>query len=127
MEWIAIVAALALIEYVYFGIRVAMARQKFGIQAPATTGHPEFERHFRVQQNTVEQLVIFLPGLVLFGQFVSAPVGALLGAVFVAGRLLYQVGYVRAAEKRSAGFLIGELANVALLLGGLGGAIWALV
>ncbi len=127
MEWIAIVAALALVEYLYFGIRVAMARQKFSIEAPATTGHPEFERHFRVQQNTVEQLVIFLPGLFLFGQFVSAPVGALLGAVFVAGRLLYQVGYVSAPEKRGTGFLIGELANVALLLGGLIGAIWALV
>jgi uncharacterized membrane protein YecN with MAPEG domain len=122
MELIGLVAGLALLEYVYFGVRVGQARQKFGVEAPATTGPPEFERTFRVQQNTLEQLVIFIPALFLFGHFVNAPLGALLGIVFVIGRLLYQMGYVKAAEKRGTGFLISEAANLLLLVGGMIGA-----
>jgi glutathione S-transferase len=122
MELVAMIAGLALLEYVYFGVRVAQARQKFGVDAPAITGHPEFERNFRVQQNTLEQLVIFIPAIFLFGYFVSAPLGALLGLVFVIGRLMYQMGYVQAADKRGTGFLISEVANLLLLVGGIIGA-----
>ena len=123
MEWIAIVTALALIEYMVLGMRVGMARGKYGVEAPAVSGNEIFERHFRVHMNTLEQLIVFLPSLWLFGHFLSAPIGAGIGLVFVVGRALYAVGYVAEPKKRGAGFALGYLANVALLLGALGGAL----
>jgi glutathione S-transferase len=123
MEWIAIVAGLAIVEYMVFAFRVGMARGKYGIEAPATTGHEIFERHYRVQLNTIEQLIIFLPALWMFGTFTSPTIGAGIGVVFLVGRAIYGVSYVADPTKRGAGFGIGYLANVALVLGSLGGAI----
>ena len=116
------VIALALVEYFSFGMLVGAARAKFNVPAPATTGHPEFERTFRVQQNTLEQLVIFLPSIWGFATFLNAPVAAGLGAVFIVGRFLYSRGYTAEAAKRSTGFLVSGLANLALLLGAIVGA-----
>jgi glutathione S-transferase len=116
------VIALALVEYFTFGILVGRARGKFNVPAPATTGHPEFERTFRVHQNTLEQLVIFIPSMLTFAAFVSAPIACALGLVFIGGRALYYNGYVAEAGKRGTGFLIGALAQMALLLGSLIGA-----
>jgi uncharacterized membrane protein YecN with MAPEG domain len=125
MALVAIVAALALIEYSVFALQVGQARQRYGVKAPATTGHDLFERHYRVQQNTLEQLVVFLPSLYLFAAFVSGWVAALLGVAFVVGRAIYARGYLADPEKRSAGFLIGFAASNVLLLGGLLGAVLA--
>ena len=100
-----------------------MARGKYGVEAPAVSGNEIFERHFRVHMNTLEQLVVFLPSLWLFSHFVSAPIGAGIGLVFVAGRALYAVSYVADPRKRSTGFTLGYLANAALVLGALGGAL----
>jgi glutathione S-transferase len=127
MTYVAIVAALALIEYLIFSLAVGQARGKYGVKAPATTGHEIFERHYRVHQNTLEQLVVFLPALYLFASYASAGIAALLGLAYVAGRAVYARGYVADPEKRTAGFLIGYLANAVLLLGGLVGAIWSLL
>lgn len=123
MAYLAIVTLLALIEFFVFGILVGRARGKYGIKAPATSGHPEFERYFRVHQNTLEQLVLFLPALWIFGELVSPTWGAGLGVVFLVGRAVYAVGYYADPEKRGFGFLIGTLANFVLVLGGLWGAI----
>jgi glutathione S-transferase len=125
MAWVAVVVALALVEYVLFGLQVGQARGRYGVKPPATTGHELFERTYRVQQNTAEQLVLFLPSLYLFAAYVSAPIGALLGLAFVVGRALYARGYVADPEKRGTGFLIGFAATLALLLGGLVGAVAA--
>ena len=125
MALVAIVAALALIEYVVFGLQVGQARGRYGVKVPATTGHELFERTYRVQQNTAEQLLVFLPSLYLFAAYVSAPLAALLGLVFVVGRALYARGYVADPEKRGTGFLIGFVATLLLLVGGLGGALFA--
>ncbi len=122
MELIAIVAALALIEYLVFGFMAGMARGKYKVEAPATVGHPIFERRLRVQTNTLEQLIVFLPGLVLFGRYVSAPIGAILGAVFILGRIVYSIGYVADPAKRSVGFGLSYVPTVLLILGGLLGA-----
>jgi uncharacterized MAPEG superfamily protein len=127
MEWIALVSLLAILEYQVFAFQVGLGRQKYGIEAPATTGNEVFERLYRVQVNTIEQLVVFLPSLWVFGAYVSAPVGAGLGVVFLVGRALYAVQYVKEPASRGAGFLTGYLANTALLLGGLGGAVMKLV
>jgi glutathione S-transferase len=126
MEWIALVTALAVVEYAVFAFQVGMGRQKYGVEAPATTGHATFERLYRVQMNTIEQLVVFLPSLWLFGSYVSAPVGAGIGAFFLVGRALYAVRYVGDPGKRGLGFLMGYLANAVLLLGGLGAVLMKL-
>jgi uncharacterized MAPEG superfamily protein len=127
MDLVAVVAGLALIEQVWFGIQTGRARARYKIEAPAVTGHPIFERHFRVQQNSLEQIVVFLPALFLFGQYVHGATAALLGLVYVVGRLVYERGYVADPEKRGPGFAISSLASVALALGGTVGAIVAAV
>lgn len=125
MELVAIVAGLALLELVWFGIQTGRARGRYKIEAPAVTGHPIFERHFRVQQNTLEQMMVFLPSLFLFANYVHAPTAAALGLVFVIGRLVYERGYVADAAKRGPGFALSSIPALVLLLGGLIGAIRA--
>ena len=125
MELVAIVCCLVLIEYGVLLMRAGQARGRYDVAAPATSGNPIFERHLRVQENTVEQLVIFLPAIVLFAHFVNEPIAAALGVVFIVGRALYARGYVIDPAKRGPGFLLTFLANFVLLLGGLIGAILA--
>ena len=126
MVWVAIVAALVLLEYLAFVMLTGHARGRAGVPAPSTTGDPHFERWFRVQGNTVEQLVLFFPGLWLFAHYVSAPWAAGLGAMFALGRALFARGYVRDPARRGPGFGISLAANAILVLGGLIGAILAL-
>lgn len=123
MEPVAIVCVIALLQYVYLSIMVGKARGAHGVKAPATTGHPVFERHFRVQQNTAEQLLVFIPSLWMFGYYLNAMAAAALGLVFVAGRALYAFSYVNDPARRGAGFAIGMLATLFLLIGSLVGAV----
>ena len=125
MELVAVVISLALAEYFVILVRCGQARGRLGVAAPATTGNPEFERYFRAQYNTLEQLVIFLPAMIMFGAYVSPAVAALLGLVFIVGRFLYARGYVIDPARRGPGFLLTVLANGVLLLGGLVGAFVA--
>ena len=121
MEFVALVILLALVEYAAFGGLVGWARGKYRVDAPAVSGHPVFERYFRVQQNTLEQLVMFVPAIWLFGTYVNATWAALLGLVFVVARVLYLVGYVKDPAKREVGFALSSLSVVVLLLGALWG------
>ena len=121
MEYVAMVILLALVEYAALGGLVGRARGKYGVHAPAVSGHPVFERYFRVQQNTLEQLVVFVPAIWLFGTYVDATWAALLGLVFVVARVLYLVGYVKDPAKREVGFALSSISVVALLLGALWG------
>jgi len=127
MDLVAAVIALALVEFLVFGLLVGRARVRCKVDAPATTGHPVFERYFRVQQNTLEQLIVFVPSMWLFGLYVSALWAAGLGLLFVIGRALYLVGYVEDPKKRGAGFGISFLPNAILALGALTGAILSLL
>jgi len=126
MAKVHMIMLLALVEYFVFTIAVGRARYQFGVKAPATSGQPDFERYYRAQMNTLEQLVIFIPALWSFATFVNGDLAAILGAVFIVGRAMYFVGYVKAAEKRSAGFGLSTLATLALLIGGIIGAFGAL-
>ena len=123
MEYVAVVTILALLEYMYFSILVGQARVRYDIKAPAVSGHEVFERYFRIQQNTIEQLIVFLPALWVFAYYVHAPTAAVLGLVFIAGRFIYQLGYSKDPKKRGPGFGIGFLAIIVLTLGGLIGAL----
>jgi hypothetical protein len=125
MELTAIVIALALLEYCVITILCGRARGRCGVVAPATIGDPIFERYFRVQQNTVEQLIIFVPAMLFFGHYVSVPIGAGLGLVFILGRAQFARGYYRDPPKRAMGFGLSLLSNLVLLLGGLIGAVVA--
>jgi glutathione S-transferase len=121
----AVAACLTLLLYLVITLRVGQARNRFGVRAPATTGHPVFERAFRVQMNTLEQLALFLPAMFLFSAYVSPLWAGVGGFVWVAGRTWYAVGYFQAADRRRFGYLIGLLASVALLIGAAAGAIVA--
>lgn len=123
MELTGIVIGIALIEYIVIVFLCGQARARSGLAAPATSGDVDFERHFRVQQNTLEQLIVFLPAMLLFGAYVSHPIGAGLGLVFVVGRVLYARGYYRDPAQRGPGFGLTMLANITLSLGGIAGAL----
>ena len=123
MELVAIVNVLALLEYMFFAFRVGFGRGKYDVPAPSTSGPEEWNRLFRVQQNTVEQLVIFVPALWLCATYVNPGVAAGLGLVFVIARMIYFRTYVAEPASRTVGFVTGFLANVAMLLSGLVGAI----
>jgi glutathione S-transferase len=127
MPLVHLVMALALAEFFLFGLAVARARVRYNVPAPSTTGNPSFECYFRVQMNTLEQLVIFVPSLVMFAHYWGPAIAAALGALFIIGRAIYFYGYTSAPDKRHMGFMVSSLPNLALLVGAVGGAIHALI
>ena len=127
MAYVDIVTALAVLQFIVFGFRVGSARGRYGVKAPAITGNETFERYFRVQQNTLEQLIVFLPGLYLFSHYFHPLVAAVLGAVYLIGREIYAATYVKEPAKRGMGFGLTMLPVVILVLGGLVGAVRQLI
>lgn len=119
MEFVGAVTLLALLQFVVMGIMVGRARGLYGVKAPATTGHEQFERWFRVHYNTLEKLIVFLPSLWLFGYYVGQYYAAGLGGIYLVGRLLYAVTYTRDPATRGLGTLLSDLPMVIMLLGGL--------
>src|ERR1700733_2674161 len=126
MLWIALVVLLSLLEFMVFGFLVGRARAHYKISAPATSGHPIFERTFRVHYNTLEMLVVFIPSIWLFGMYLNPRWGAIIGAVFLVGRALYAFGYIRAPEKREIGALLSFASVSVLMVGALFGVVRAL-
>ena len=127
LNWVMLVTVLALVLFFVVTINVGRARVKSGIKPPQMSGDPEFERAVRVQQNTLEQLVLFLPALWIFAIVVSPMYAAGLGAVWLVGRVLYAWGYYQAAEKRGPGFGISSLAAIVLILGSLIGVVLQII
>ena len=119
----ALATCLALVVYVWAMFACSRARGRYGIKAPAVTGHPEFERRFRVQQNTIEQLVLFLPSLWIFSLTISPFWAGIIGFVWVLGRAYYVVSYTRDPATRGTGFAIGLVASLLLLAGALLGTL----
>jgi glutathione S-transferase len=119
---IALVTLVALLQYFYMGLQVGRARGKFGVAAPATHGHPEFERYHRVHMNTLEWLIIFLPCLWMAHVFsadwepISTAVIAVIGVTWIVGRFIYMQSYVKDPTTRSRGFIIQALATLILIL-----------
>lgn len=119
MDFVALVALLALFEYLVISVMTGRARTAYGIKAPATTGHPMFERWYRVQMNTLEQLALFLPALFLFASYVSPRWAGVLGLVFVVGRAVYARSYLADPDSRSLGFALGVVPIILMLAGAL--------
>lgn len=123
MIYVEIVIALVALQLVYFSLRVGKARYKYNVPAPATTGNEMFERFYRVQMNSLEMIVVFIPAIWLFGEHISPLWAAILGVVYLVGRFVYLYGYIADPKKRGVGFALSFLPTVILLLGGLGGAV----
>ena len=127
MELVLTVILAALIEYVVFTGLVGRARVRYGVRAPATTGHPDFERVYRVQQNTLEALIVFIPAVWIFGRYLTGYGAVALGVLFIVARAIYAAGYIRDAEKRGPGAALTGIVNIVLIIGaliGVGRALW---
>ncbi len=117
MPWTSWVTLAVLVMYIWIIFKVANARGKHQIHAPFVDGPPEFLRALRVQANTVEQLVFFIPALWLCAYWWNDKVAAAGGVVWLIGRVMYAIGYYREAAKRSTGFMVATLAAFALVFG----------
>lgn len=123
MNLVHLVALLAIAQYIFFAVSVGVARGKYGVPVPAMTGNELFERAVRVHMNTLEQLVAFLPAMLIAAQYWPPQWIAGLGAVYLVGRLLYWRSYIADPAKRGPGFLLTFLPTVLFVGLGLTGAI----
>jgi glutathione S-transferase len=119
-----LVLTLAIVEIIVFGALVGRGRAKYGVPAPATSGHPTWERLNRVHLNSLENLVVFAPLFLMYAIVVGRFTAIALGVVYLIARILYAVGYVRAPEKRVIGSALTSLVQLWLTVGLLGALIW---
>jgi glutathione S-transferase len=123
----AIITILALLVFFYMGMRVGTMRGKHNILAPATSGHPEFDRAFRVHYNTLESLIVFLP-LLWIATIFFRPWGwlpAALGLLYVIGRVVYMQLYMGDPAKRGPGTMLSAVAELGLLILSIVGIVQA--
>ncbi len=125
MQYTALVTIAAVICTFVLSARVGAARAKLGVDAPAMSGQPDFDKAFRIHMNTVEQLVLFVPVLWLATAVVGDLWAAEIGAVWIVGRVIYTVGYSKEAAKRGPGFLVTILPTAVLTIIALWGVIQA--
>ena len=124
---VALVTLAAILTYFWMGLRVPAARNKSGIQAPAMTGDPLLERTIRAHYNTLEWLPIFLPSMWLFAIYWNDRIAAAVGVIWIVGRHIYMVSYVKDPKTRSRGFGLQALATLLLFLIALIGAVINLI
>ncbi len=127
VEYVAIVTALLFLQVMFFAFQVGKMRGKHGVKAPSVDGPEEFLRAHRVHQNTLEQLTIVVISMWMFAYLLSSTIAAALGLVFFIGRFVYRAEYLADPSSRAPGFVAGYLSMAVLVLGSLGGGIWALV
>ena len=118
---------LALLLYFATFMNAGWARGKYGVKAPATTGNEYFERAYRVQMNTLEQLAFFLPSMWLYALVLNDIGAAVGGVIWVIGRLIYALAYAKNPSSRGLGYGISFLAAVGLFLGAAYGVVKALL
>ena len=127
MENASLIILIALLQYLFFTMRVGINRKTYQVLPPKVSGNESWERLFRVQQNTMEQLVIFIPSTFLFAFYVSSSWVLLPGVLFILGRQFYSHLYINNPASRLPGMAITLLANVILVLGSPVGVISKLV
>lgn len=123
MDHATLIVLLALLQYVWFTARVGLARGKYHVDAPACDGDENFSRLFRIQQNTLEQLIVFIPATYAFAYYLSELWMMVPGLAFIIGRFLYSAEYSKDPKTRTPGMAITLLANVVLVLGALFGLV----
>jgi glutathione S-transferase len=121
VESAVLIVLLALAQFTWFSVRVGITRGKYGVKAPKTTGNEIWERLYRVQQNTMEQLILFIPAMLAFSAYLSARWALIPGVVFLVGRQLYSWEYISKPPSRTPGMALTLLANAVLLVGALVG------
>ena len=119
----ALVTLFTAVLHVWLSWMVGKTRARTGVHAPATSGHPEFERVFRAQANTVESTVIFLPTLWVAALYSHAGVATALGCVWLVSRVWYALAYRREAEARHHAFVVSAIAGTALIIQGFTGVV----
>ena len=124
---LALDTVLAAMMLFWVTFNVGRARAKFGIMPPAISGNENFERYFRVHQNTIEWAVIFLPLLWVAGIYVSEFFAASVGGVWIIGRVIYAIGYYKSTKGRMPGFIINLLTVAVLGLCALYGVVTKLI
>lgn len=123
MDHATLIVLLALLQYVWFTARVGLARGKYHVDAPACDGDENFSRLFRIQQNTLEQLIVFIPATYAFAYYLSELWMMVPGLAFIIGRFLYSAEYSKDPKTRTPGMAMTLLANVVLVLGALFGLV----
>ena len=125
MVWLHVVTVLVVAQYMGFGILVGWARGRYEVHAPAVTGHPMFERLYRVHMNSLEQMVTLLPAMYLSAQFWSPMWSAAAGVAYIVGRFVYLKAYANDPKSRTLGFVLGYFPIMGLLAATLVGAVMA--
>ena len=123
MNYIDLIAALAIVQLIFFSVLVGRARGVYGVKAPAVSGHEMFERAYRVQMNTLELLVAFLPTLYIAAKYWPQVYVASAGVIYLVGRLIYWRSYVTAPASRGIGFMLSMVPILALLFAALIGIV----
>ena len=119
MEYTLILILIALLQFIYFTGRAGFTRDKYGVNAPSTSGKTEWECIHRVQQNTMEQLVIFIPAMLTFQMYVSQKWVIIPGVLFIIGRQIYSHLYIKDPKSRGPGVILSFFSNIALVVGSL--------
>jgi glutathione S-transferase len=96
---------------------VGIARGKYQVKAPAVTGHELFERAYRIQLNTIENVLLFLPALWLFALQIGDQSAGVLGVIWLIARVWFAISYQVNPAKRGPGFLISILVVAGLWVG----------
>jgi uncharacterized membrane protein YecN with MAPEG domain len=119
MEYSIAIILIALMQFIFFTGRTGFSRGKYDVKAPKTSGNEHWERIYRIQQNTMEQLVIFIPSSIIFGMYVSATWVLLPGILFIVGRHIYSRLYLQSPENRGPGMVLSFFSNIALVIGSM--------
>lgn len=123
MNYVDLIAVLSIVQLIFFAVLVGRARGVYGIKAPAVSGHELFERAYRVQMNTLELMVVFLPALFIAAKYWPPAFVASAGVVYLLGRFIYWRSYVAAPASRGLGFGLSMLPILVLLAAALAGIV----
>lgn len=119
------VISVAVALLVFFGLALNVGRARFtwNVPAPASSGHPEFDKRYRVQMNTMEQMLLFLPAVFMAVPVLGDAVTAALGFTWSIGRVIYARSYYADPTRRGAGFGLTLLPSLVLIGASLWGAV----
>jgi len=123
MDIIALIILLAVVQLLFFGMLTGFSRGKFGVDAPATTGNEEWERRFRVQQNTMEHMVAFVPAIYLCATYANQTLAIVAGCVYLIGRCIYAYTYIKDPKTRALGMILSFFPTAVMVLAALGGVL----